>query len=129
MNPPSSHPFQCNSCDAVFTKGYLLKRHVEMRASECKKKPKKALCYFCGFGPGGLPRHDMHRMAEHCLSELCQAVTKAQWKIKNNEAVKNRINLWLPTVANVVKLINEHHAPLKNLLVEHPKDKTEKAKA
>ena len=71
----------------------------------------------------------MHRMAEHCLSDHCRANMKAQWKLKN-EAAKNRITLWLPTKGNVVKLINEYHAPLDNLLVESDKttNKTQKAK-
>ena len=71
----------------------------------------------------------MHRMAEHCLSDHCRENMKAQWKLKN-EAVKNRITLWLPTKGNVVKLINEYHAPLDNLLVDSDKttNKTEKAK-
>ena len=72
----------------------------------------------------------MHRMAEHCLSDHCRENMKAQWKLKN-EAAKNRITLWLPTKGNVVKLINEYHAPLDNLLVDSEKttNKTAKAKA
>ena len=48
MDPPSSNPFQCKKCDKEFTKASLLKRHAE-KANECKKKPKKALCYFCRY--------------------------------------------------------------------------------
>ena len=76
-----------------------------------------------------MPWDNMHRMAEHCLSDHCRENMKAQWKLKN-EAVKNRITLWLPTKGNVVKLINEYHAPLEKLLVDSDKttNKTEKAK-
>ena len=64
---------------------------------------------FCGYGPSGEKFENRWRLSEHALGKLCHSIMRFQWSSTDDQQVRERGQLLLPTEKNILNLIRERH--------------------
>ena len=96
-------------CKERFATSGTLKRHMEQKKRSCMEKPVGTRCMFCGYGPSGEEFENRWRLSEHALGKLCHSIMQFQWSSTDQQQVRARGQLLLPTERNVKNLISERH--------------------